>query len=151
MCCRPFAGAESQNVIKRSGSLAASGRNNTALTTLKIAVFAPMPSASVSTAIAVNAGFFANPRNANRISLNNKSITLFPIVRPLECANLLALWYCLPKRYQGTALQSGALLVPQRHEWIDLRCASRRQITSQQRHDEQRTRHRRKRRDVIRA
>jgi hypothetical protein len=32
---------------------------------LKIAVFAPMPSASVSTAIAVNPGRFNNPRNAN--------------------------------------------------------------------------------------
>ena len=56
MWFRPLAGAECQKVIKRSGSFTARGRNNTAFTTLKIAVFAPMPSASVSTAIAVNAG-----------------------------------------------------------------------------------------------
>src|SRR5439155_255563 len=35
-----------------------------ALTKLKIAVFAPMPRASVSTAIAVKAGFFSNIRTA---------------------------------------------------------------------------------------
>ena len=64
-CVSPLAGAECQNVIKRSGSLRASGRNNTALTTLKIAVFAPMPSASVTTAIAANTGRFNSPRSAN--------------------------------------------------------------------------------------
>src|SRR2546425_1201078 len=35
------------------------------LTKLKIAVFAPMPSASVSTATAVKPGFFSNCRKAN--------------------------------------------------------------------------------------
>src|SRR5712671_5827125 len=35
------------------------------LMTVKIAVFAPMPSASVSTATAVNPGFFSNWRKAN--------------------------------------------------------------------------------------
>src|SRR5205823_8931872 len=49
----------------RSGFLKGSGRSNTALTTLKIAVFAPMPSASVSTATAVKPGFFSNWRRAN--------------------------------------------------------------------------------------
>src|SRR5262249_51500516 len=37
-------------------------RNNTALTTLKMAVFAPMPSARVTIASTVNAGFFSNIR-----------------------------------------------------------------------------------------
>ena len=36
----------------------ASGRRSTPLTTLKMAVFAPMPSASVRMAIAVNPGLF---------------------------------------------------------------------------------------------
>src|SRR5439155_7684992 len=49
----------------RSGSRYGSGRSKTALTTLKIAVFAPMPSASVSTATAVKPGFFSNWRKAN--------------------------------------------------------------------------------------
>ncbi len=83
---RPFAGAECQNVINRSGSLSGNGRNNTALTTLKIAVFAPMPSASVATAIAVNAGFFNNPRIANRMSLITESIFWFR-VQPLGCSS----------------------------------------------------------------
>ncbi len=65
MCERPFAGAACQNVINRSGSFSGSGRNKTAFTTLKIAVFAPIPIASVNTAIAANAGFFNNPRIAN--------------------------------------------------------------------------------------
>ena len=42
-----------------SGSLNGSGRSRTLLTTLKIAVLAPIPSASVKTAIAVNPGRFA--------------------------------------------------------------------------------------------
>jgi hypothetical protein len=39
------------------GSLKGSGRSSTAFTTLKIAVFAPMPSASVAMAVAVNPRF----------------------------------------------------------------------------------------------
>src|SRR2546423_9287058 len=42
-----------------------SGLSRTALTTVKMAVFAPMPSASVSTATAVKPGFFSNWRKAN--------------------------------------------------------------------------------------
>jgi hypothetical protein len=49
-------------IINLSGSLYGNGRSNTALTTLKIAVFAPMPSASVMTAIKVKPGFFNNIR-----------------------------------------------------------------------------------------
>src|SRR2546427_7802329 len=53
------------NMASRSGSLNGNGRSSTALTTLKMAVFAPMPSASVSTATAVKPGFFSNCRMAN--------------------------------------------------------------------------------------
>src|SRR5438552_12112839 len=49
----------------RSGSRYASAFSNTALTTLKMAVFAPIPSASVSTATAVKPGFLSNWRKAN--------------------------------------------------------------------------------------
>src|SRR6266550_7249055 len=52
-------------MASRSGSLNGNGRSNTASTTLKMAVFAPMPSASVSTATAVKPGFFSNWRKAN--------------------------------------------------------------------------------------
>src|SRR6185312_16389705 len=58
-------GPRSLNQTNRSDSGYASGRNSTASTTLKMAVFAPMPSASVSTATAVKPGFFSNWRKAN--------------------------------------------------------------------------------------
>jgi hypothetical protein len=48
-----FAGVRSHSDTSRSGSRYGSGLSNTALTTLKIAVFAPIPNASVITAIAV--------------------------------------------------------------------------------------------------
>src|SRR2546426_3154684 len=50
---------------RRFGSRNGRGRMSRALTTLKIAVLAPMPSASVSTATAVKPGFFNNWRKAN--------------------------------------------------------------------------------------
>ena len=40
------------------------GRNRTAFTTLKMAVLAPMPSASVTTAVMPNAGTFRSVRAA---------------------------------------------------------------------------------------
>src|SRR2546427_7916550 len=48
-----------------SGSRNGNGRRSTAFMTLKIAVFAPIPSASVSTATAVKPGFFSSWRKAN--------------------------------------------------------------------------------------
>src|SRR6266436_2453459 len=56
----------------RSASGYGSGRSNTALTMLKIAVFAPMPSASVTIATAENAGFLINCRKASRRLLITK-------------------------------------------------------------------------------
>src|SRR3982074_1989332 len=50
----------------RSASGYGSGRSRTALTMLKIAVFAPIPSASVMIATAENAGFLINCRKARR-------------------------------------------------------------------------------------
>src|SRR5882672_7214351 len=50
----------------RSASGYGRGRNNTELTMLKIAVLAPMPSASVRIATAANAGFLVNWRRAKR-------------------------------------------------------------------------------------
>ena len=52
----------------RSGSGYASGRSITPLTTLKIAVIAPTPSAMVRTATAVNAGLRRSARSAKRRS-----------------------------------------------------------------------------------
>src|SRR5439155_25845787 len=56
-----------------SGFWTAIGRSNTALTKIKIAVFAPMPSASVSTATAVKPGFFSSWRKANLRSFITQS------------------------------------------------------------------------------
>src|SRR3954452_18356307 len=48
----------------RSGSLNGSGRSSIASITLKIALFAPIPSASVAIAIKVKPGDFSNIRRA---------------------------------------------------------------------------------------
>jgi hypothetical protein len=48
----------------RSGSSSGSGCNKTALTTLKIALLAPMPRASVNTATNVKPGVFSSIRIA---------------------------------------------------------------------------------------
>src|SRR5215510_13226252 len=55
----------------RSGCAYGSGLSNTVLTTEKIAVFAPIPSANVSTATNVRPGFLANIRTPNRKSCQN--------------------------------------------------------------------------------
>jgi hypothetical protein len=49
--------------IIRSGWSYGSGRKSTALTTVKIAVVAPIPNASVATAIEVKPGFFDSIRS----------------------------------------------------------------------------------------
>ena len=53
----------------RFGSWIGSGRTRTALTTLKMAAFAPMPTARVSSTVVVKAGLFLSTRNAYRTSL----------------------------------------------------------------------------------
>src|SRR5258706_8102449 len=50
------------------------GRSNTAFTTLKIAVLAPIPSTSASSAMPVNPGLFQSIRLANRISFQKLSM-----------------------------------------------------------------------------
>ena len=57
-------GRKPQTITIRSGSLNGNGRNSVALTTLKIAVFAPIPSASVNTATRENPGRFNSVRAA---------------------------------------------------------------------------------------
>ena len=56
---------------RRSGWEKGSPRNKTALTMLKIAVFAPTPKARESTATIVKPGFFQSTRSPNRMSCNN--------------------------------------------------------------------------------
>src|SRR5580700_11180239 len=60
-------------MTNRSGSFTGGGRSRTAFTKLKIAVLAPIPSASERTATSVNPGDRRNPRRAYRISASTKN------------------------------------------------------------------------------
>ena len=53
---------DSRRKTRRSGSAKGNGRNSTVLTTLKTAVDAPIPRASVSTAMAANDFVRQSPR-----------------------------------------------------------------------------------------
>ncbi len=65
---RPRVRVSVQSCTSRSDCGYGSGRNSTERTTLKIAPLAPIPSARVSSATAVNAGARRRPRNAIRKS-----------------------------------------------------------------------------------
>jgi hypothetical protein len=54
-----------RRVTRRCGSGYGNGRNSTPFTTLKMAVFAPIPKARVITATRVKPGFLPNERSAN--------------------------------------------------------------------------------------
>src|SRR5258707_15846027 len=64
----PLVGCDSHSWTRRSGSGNGKGRSKTAFTTVKIAVFAPMPRASERTATPVKTGDRANIRRAKRRS-----------------------------------------------------------------------------------
>src|SRR6266404_9853259 len=64
----------SLKIKRRDQRLGTAAASRAPSTTLKIAVFAPMPGASVSTATAVKPGFFTSIRNAN---LESAIIVLF--------------------------------------------------------------------------
>ncbi len=64
--------------VSRSGSRYGSGRSKAALSTLKIAALAPIPSAMVATAVTVKLGFFRSVRAAYPRSL--ASIDTPPII-----------------------------------------------------------------------
>src|SRR5437867_13052123 len=62
---RPSPVSSSKTITTWPGCSYGSGLSKTPLITLKMAVLAPMPSASVSTATAVKPGFFSSWRKAN--------------------------------------------------------------------------------------
>ncbi len=68
--------ASSQTITTRSGSWYGKARNSSACTVEKMAVFAPMPSARASTAIAPNAGDCRSTRSPYRASANRFWITV---------------------------------------------------------------------------
>src|ERR1019366_3821892 len=67
----------SQIIARRSAPGYGNGRSTTELTTLKIAVFAPMPSARTSKATMVKPGALRNVRKEYRKSFRKVSICLF--------------------------------------------------------------------------
>src|SRR2546423_2164503 len=102
----------------RSGSRNGSGRKRMLWTKLKIAVFAPMPSASVATATSVNAGCFNRIRAPYRRSWNNVFI-FFTFNR------------------SNKSYRTYKSFVTQRNHWIDFRRASCGQVTRQKRNQQQ--------------
>ena len=77
----PTAGAVMAMFISRLGSRYGNGRRSSASTALKMAVLAPMPTASVSTATAVKPGARRNERSAKRASCTSSSNSQKPAMR----------------------------------------------------------------------
>src|ERR1700739_1134781 len=71
----PRPGERFQRITSRSGLSYGRGRSRSAFATLKMEVFAPIPLARDNTAVALNKGFFAQERRANRISRVQALIT----------------------------------------------------------------------------
>lgn len=65
-----------ETITRRSGCENCDGRSKTLLATVKMAVFAPMPSARVKIATAVNAGALASMRSAVRASWTSVLVAL---------------------------------------------------------------------------
>ena len=70
----PFAGSVVRIATTLPGSLILGGRNIKPFTTLKISELAAIPSASVTTAAAVNPGFLRSMRTPNPTSMKKSSI-----------------------------------------------------------------------------
>ncbi len=79
---------------------------------MKITLFAPMPSASESTATVVNPGLLTNIRNANRISCMNVTSVL---LRNTPASPLLTM--LPPLRFKGKGDRSGHV-----HFWKKCTC-----------------------------
>src|SRR6185436_12524460 len=93
----PWPGLEvSQTWTTCPGSSNGSGRSSTASTTLNIAVFAPIPRASVSTAAAVNPGAFRSCRRASFKSAGG----VMPFGRPAGCRGLERLVHAFEEQHR---------------------------------------------------
>src|SRR5215216_2757114 len=108
----------------RSGSGNCSGRNNTEFTTVNIAVVAPIPSASVETAITRNPGRLRKLRTPYWRSLISVSICVNPWLN---------------------------LFVPKRDQRLHFRCSPRGDVARDQRHADQQQRHKTKRKRIGRT
>jgi hypothetical protein len=100
--CRPF-GLSVDIRTSRPGSSTGSVRSTSALTRLKMALFAPMPSASDSTATAVKPGFLLSVRAANFTSCANCSTAPHPHISLLASFSGVAFPNCRIARYRASS------------------------------------------------
>ena len=89
-----------------SGWSNGNGRSSTSYTSVKIAVVAPIPTASVRTAVAINPGALASCRSARRISRTNASIADSSLL-PLLLLFAFAFLSVIPRRESAFVLSSG--------------------------------------------
>src|SRR5467141_3501962 len=143
------------NAISFAGSFTGNGRSNSSLIWLKIAVFAPMPRASVSTATAVKPGFFNSWRKAKRRSfiealgdsrgaIGERTKHQIPNTKlqrnsKLQIPNAASIPPNWSLRF-GAALVFGSWCLvfsfaPERLHGIDTRCATSRQPTGSNQRD----------------
>src|SRR5438445_8764376 len=95
-------GLSVHGITMPSGSGYGSAFSNTVLMTVKMAVFAPMPSASVSTATAVKPGFFSNWRKANLRSFITQCLHRIDLGRaPRRQPTRQHRYYCEQHRHAG--------------------------------------------------
>jgi hypothetical protein len=104
----PIAGRARLSAMRRSGSRNGSGRRSIAFTALKMAVLAPMPIASVSTATAVKPGVRRKARRANRRSCVVVSSQESPAV--MRASSFV--FVTLPNRRRAACDASSALTAP---------------------------------------
>src|SRR5580704_6159965 len=92
-------------MTSRLGSRKGMGRSNTALTTLKIAVFAPIPSTRAKSAIALKLGLFQSIRTAKRRSLQRLSIRAgqMQVVCHGNLLQIRELYYCCVRLWDDSA------------------------------------------------
>src|SRR6266542_4676495 len=137
----------------RSGSGKGNGWSKTALTRLKIAVFAPMPRAKAIKATNVKPGRFARLLIPCRMSRNRVSIKLFPIADfglriadfSFETSNLIAKFkqpksisFAHEQNFEIRNPQSEILsLVSKSHQRIDFCRAARGDVAGEQSHHQQ--------------
>src|SRR5215472_515527 len=121
--------------MSRSALATGRGRSNMPFTALKIAVLAPMPNASVTTATRVMVGFLMSMRTPKRMSWINVCTKLPPkwlVGFSVMIESLYELEFSL-KRGRRFHRDSTELFIAQRNHRIDAHRAACRHITCQQR------------------
>src|SRR5262249_15914269 len=145
-----FAPGECVQMIANLSALRyGSGFNNSPLTMLKIAVFAPTPRPSVMTATSVKPGFFHNSRAPKRRSCHK--VCMVPPLRIIHevTSRITKVIPSLHKPLCGFALEN--LFASESDHRINFRRPSSRDVTGQQRNQSQQQSNARERHRVCRA